>query len=121
MMQTKNKPAPLVLEREHIDRIKAMACSCCDHAGPSDDHEIVQGLWMTTLPLCKPCHTGADGIHGTKALMRVYKQTEMTMLNRTMARLLYEKFSPARRGAPVREKETRLGRPSKIVARPGYE
>lgn len=117
-MNSKNKPSPLVLEREHIERVKSLPCACCGTSGPSDDHEIVQGLWLASISLCKPCHTGVDGIHGTKALLRVYRETEMSMLNKVIGWLLYQKFSPGRRGAPVREKQTRLGRPDKIVPRP---
>lgn len=89
-MQSKNKPKPTVAEREHIERIKSMACGCCGNSGPSDAHEIEQGMWWTSIPLCRDCHMGShNGIHGQKRIWAALKKDEMSVLNDTI-RLLME-------------------------------
>lgn len=88
-MQSKNKKAPTAAEREHIVRIKKMACGCCGASGPCDAHELVQGMWWTSIPLCKDCHQGSfNGIHGQQRIWKVLKKTEMSVLNDTI-RLLF--------------------------------
>ena len=88
-MQSKNKNAPTAAEREHIERIKQMDCGCCGAHGPSDAHELVQGFWFTSVPLCKDCHQGAfNGIHGQQRIWKVLKKTELSVLNDTI-RLLF--------------------------------
>ena len=72
-MQSKNKKAPTVAERQHIERIKRMPCSVCEAGAPSDCHEIKQGQWFTSIPLCFDCHRSYNGLHGTKALWKVRK------------------------------------------------
>lgn len=88
-MQSKNKPAPTTAERAHIARIKAMSCAVCHEPGPSDAHEIEQGLWWLSVPPCKDCHQGSfNGLHGQRRMWAVMKQTELTALNETLAKLL---------------------------------
>jgi hypothetical protein len=62
-MQSKNKPAPRADEKRHIERIKAMPCAVCSASAPSEAHEIEQGLWFLSVPLCADCHraNGASG------------------------------------------------------------
>lgn len=86
--------APTVAERRHLDRIKAMPCGVCSAPGPSDAHHIRLGLGMAqrarhwlTVPLCKACRQGPDGIHGTRNLWRVYKVEELDVLAETIARI----------------------------------
>ena len=75
-------------ERAHVGSIKEMPCAICDANGPSDAHEIEQGLWHLSVPLCRDCHMGSqNGIHGQRNLWRVMKQTELTALNQTIGRL----------------------------------
>ncbi|MFD1558328.1 hypothetical protein ACFSHT_22305 [Paraburkholderia silviterrae] len=89
-MQSKNKPAPTARERAHIATIKQMACGVCGAPGPSDAHEIVQGAWFTSLPLCRDCHMGDfNGIHGQKRIWSVMKKDELSVLNETIGKLLY--------------------------------
>ena len=88
-MHSKNKKAMTNLEREHVVRIKEMACIVCEQSGPSEAHEIDQGEWFTSLPLCSDCHRGYNGIHGTKALWRVRKMDELKALNETIKKLFY--------------------------------
>ncbi len=87
-MQSKNKPAPTKAEKEHIERIKSMPCVVCDRSGPSDCHEIRQGDWWTSMPLCRDCHTGdQNGIHRRKAIWKVKHWDELDALNETYRRI----------------------------------
>jgi hypothetical protein len=88
-MQSKNKPAPTKAEREHIERIKGMACAVCDTPGPSECHEIKQGQWFTSIPLCPSCHRGPMlGLHGQKRAWAMRKMDEIDALSRTVERLV---------------------------------
>ena len=90
-MQSKNKKAPTVSERRHIARIKEMNCVICDAAGPSVCHEINQGQWYTSMPLCPDCHRGSlNGIHGQKRMWSVQKMDELSALNKTIETLFNE-------------------------------
>jgi hypothetical protein len=86
-MQSKNKRAPTVAERRHVEKIAAMACAVCDQPGPSEAHEPKQGLWFASIPLCASCHRGPLGWHGTKAHWRVRKLDEIDALAKTIERL----------------------------------
>ncbi len=89
-MYSKNKKAPTVAEREHITRIKEMDCVVCGASGPSECHEIEQGQWFTSMPLCADCHRGSlNGIHGQKRMWAVRKMDELSALNETI-RLVME-------------------------------
>jgi len=79
---------PTASEREHLARIKAMACSCCGQPGPSHAHHIVQHQQYLCIPLCESCHTGPLGWHGTKAHWRVRKLDELDALAKTIEALL---------------------------------
>ena len=82
-----NKPTKR--EREHLAKIKEMACGVCDATGPSDAHHIVQHEQYLCIPLCKDCHQGSfNGIHGQARIWSVYKKTEMSVLNETLRNLL---------------------------------
>ncbi len=87
-MQSKNKKAPTVSERAHIERVKAMDCAVCCAVGPSDAHEIKQGDWWTAIPLCVYCHRPPDGIHGNKTMWRIMKMDELSALSVTVRRLV---------------------------------
>ena len=91
-MQSKNKPAQTKQEREHVGRIKSMSCICCllleqptVHA--SSAHEIRQGSWFLSIPLCVDCHQGKNGVHGDKTYLRILKMDEFDLLNETYRRL----------------------------------
>ena len=76
-------------EREHIHKIKEMACGVCGASGPSDAHHIVQHEQYLCIPLCKDCHQGPyNGIHGQKIIWNVYKLNEMSVLNETIRALV---------------------------------
>ena len=88
-MHSKNKPAMKPDEREHVDRVKAMSCAVCDAHGISEAHEIEQGEWFLSIPLCADCHRGSlNGIHGQKVMWRVMKKTELSCLNETIRELV---------------------------------
>lgn len=72
-------------EREHVGRVKEMGCVVCGQAGPSEAHEIEQGLWFLSIPLCPDCHRGSfNGIHGQKRIWTVNRITELSALNETL-------------------------------------
>lgn len=88
-MQSKNKRTPTAAERRHIERVKGMDCAVCGAAGPSECHEIAQGQWFTSMPLCADCHRGAhNGIHGQRRMWAVMGLDELAALNLTLGRLL---------------------------------
>jgi hypothetical protein len=88
-MQSKNKRAPTVAERAYIALIKSMDCGCCGQTGPSEAHEIDQGQWFTSIPLCADCHRGGhNGIHGQRRIWAVLKKTELLVLNETIERVV---------------------------------
>ena len=85
-MNSKNLTAA---DRAHIANVKALPCSVCDTAGPSDAHHINQGQHFTVVALCKDCHQGShNGIHGKRHMWSVMKMDEMDALNNTIERLL---------------------------------
>jgi len=93
-MQSKNKAKPTASERLHIARIKGMPCIICEASAPSECHEINQGQWFTSMPLCADCHRGSlNGIHGQRRLWNVYKMDELSALGETIRLLMSEKPS----------------------------
>lgn len=91
-MHSPNKPHLTASERRHVARVKLQPCVVCGAGGgestPSEAHEIEQGLWFTSIPLCADCHRGShNGIHGRAAIWRVRKMTELIALNEALRRL----------------------------------
>jgi len=87
-VHSKNKAAMTAAERRHVARIKDMACAVCGASGPSEAHEIEQGAWFLSVPLCPDCHRdGFLGIHGQKRAWSVRKMSELNALNETLRRL----------------------------------
>lgn len=85
-------------ERRHLARIAALGCICCRMLGhgetPAQVHHLREGQGMATrsshwltIPLCHDHHTGKDGIHGTKAVMRLLKADELELLAATLEAL----------------------------------
>jgi hypothetical protein len=88
-MQSKNKSSMTKAEREHVGRIKEMPCGVCDAPGPSEAHELKQGQYFTSIPLCADCHRGSfNGIHGQARIWSVKKLDEQEVLNETIRQLL---------------------------------
>ena len=91
-MQSKNKPAMTAAERRHVALIKEMSCIVCDAPGPSECHEINQGQWYTSMPLCADCHRGSmNGIHGQQRMWKIKKLDELSALNLTIQRIMENK------------------------------
>jgi hypothetical protein len=89
-MWSKNKRPMDVIEREHVEAVKRLSCGVCSIHGPSDAHELVQGAWFTSIPLCRDCHMGHhNGIHGEHRIWDVLKKTELSVLNDTIEILFY--------------------------------
>ena len=87
-MRSKNKPAPTVAEKRHIERIAELPCAVCDELGPSEVHEPEQGFWFCSVPLCPSCHRGSDGWHGTRLRWTLRKMTELKAINETLRKVL---------------------------------
>lgn len=88
-MQSRNKPSMTLQEREHVTRVKELSCAVCFKPGPSEAHELQQGQWFTSIPLCESCHrSGFNGIHGQARIWSVLKKTEMSCLNDTIKELV---------------------------------
>ena len=88
-MNSKNKPAQTQAERSHVASIKAMDCIVCSASGPSEAHEIEQGAWFLSVPLCADCHRGSrNGIHGERRMWKLKKMDEMVALNETLRKVL---------------------------------
>lgn len=88
-MQSKNKKAMTSAEREHVSKIKNLSCCVCGCSGPSDCHEIEQGQWFTSLPLCRVCHMHpVYGLHGQKVNWHARKLTELSALNVLIGQLV---------------------------------
>lgn len=90
-MQSKNKKAMSASERAHVALIKDMACVLCDATAPSEAHEIKQGSWFLSVPLCPDCHRGQNGWHGTKAYWRIKKMDELDALAIAIKRIMEKK------------------------------
>jgi hypothetical protein len=88
-MHSPNKKPMTAQERAHVGRIKEMPCAVCDDPGPSEAHEIEQGAWFLSVPLCADCHRGSvNGLHGQKAMWKVMHMNEHDALNETLRRVL---------------------------------
>jgi hypothetical protein len=88
-VQSRNKKAPTKAESAHIERVKDMPCALCDAPGPSEAHEIKQGQWFTSVPLCADCHRGSfNGLHGQRRMWAVKKMDEIDALAVTVERML---------------------------------
>lgn len=87
-MHSKNKKSMTSKERNHVEAIKGMPCAICGADPMSEAHEIEQGKWFLSVPLCADCHRGSkNGIHGQRNIWRVMKQTELSALNQTLERM----------------------------------
>jgi hypothetical protein len=85
-MQSKHKRAMTVAERKHVDRLAELPCAVCD-SSPVEIHEIKQGQWFTSIPLCPICHRSQLGWHGEKVAWKVRKMDELDALAITIERL----------------------------------
>jgi hypothetical protein len=87
---SKNKTPMTAQERAHVGRVKALPCGVC--GSESDEareaHEIEQGKWFLSIPLCADCHRGSfNGLHGQKRMWAAMKLNENDVLNDTIRKL----------------------------------
>ena len=76
-------------ERQHLWRVKELACSVCNTSGPSEAHHMEQGLQYTAIALCTDCHRGpVMGWHGQRRAWAIRKMDELKALNVTIQRLM---------------------------------
>jgi len=88
-LYSKNKAKMTAAEKDHVGRLKEMPCAVCNESGPSECHEIRQGLWFTSIPLCSDCHRGSiNGWHGQKRMWNVKKMDELDALDDTIRQIL---------------------------------
>jgi len=88
-VRSKNSKSFTKAEAAHLESVKSLPCSVCDHPSPSDAHHIRQGQHFTCVALCKDCHQGSEnGWHGRKTMWRIRKMDETDALAVTIERLL---------------------------------
>jgi len=87
---------------QYIGKVKQLECVLCSLLGQpqtsvTEAHHIRTGHGLgdrasdyLTVALCVDCHRGTHGFHGTKALMKIAKLSELDLLAETV-RLLDEK------------------------------
>lgn len=83
-------------EQKYMDIAASLSCACCNAHGV-ELHHIRETLGKAqragnfcVIPLCRDCHgqdLGSQGVHGDKTLMRIYKTSEIEMLNETIGRV----------------------------------
>ena len=83
-------------QSDYMGRVKSLPCTLCSllgqpQSGVTEAHHIRTGHGMgdrasdfLTVALCVDCHRGTHGFHGTKALMRIAKLSEMDLLAETV-------------------------------------
>ena len=94
----------------YLGKVKELDCALCTLLGQgqtsvTEAHHIRTGHGLgdrasdyLTVALCVDCHRGTHGFHGTKALMKIAKLSELDLLAETI-RMLDEKRG-AERSAP---------------------
>ena len=89
------KKPPTVAESRHLERVKELPCGLTGVPGPSYAHHIRTGQGMSqraghylAIPLSYDAHQGGNGIHGDRSLWKVYKKTELDVLDETIAKLM---------------------------------
>ena len=70
----------------HMGKVKQMPCRTCDNQTSLTEVHHVRDMGkrigdMIVIPLCVECHRGQDGVHGTQAVLRLAKQTELQLAN----------------------------------------
>lgn len=90
-------------EREHMGRVKALACVLCRRLSlhqdsPTEVHHVrteqggaQRASHFLSAALCgEGCHRGPRGIHGDRSLLRQAKCTELDLLAWTLEDLAHE-------------------------------
>ena len=80
--------------------VARLPCVLCEKLGQEQRarthvHHIRSGQGLSqraghylVVALCGECHTGVDGIHGTRALLRIANCTELDLLDMTIERVI---------------------------------
>lgn len=83
-------------EREWMDRVAKLPCATCGVYGVHL-HHIRETLGMSqrasnwlVIPLCPSCHTGPHGIHGDRAMLKIIKADELSLLADTIHKVWVE-------------------------------
>jgi len=81
---------------QYLGRVKELDCVLCSlldqpQSGVTEAHHIRTGHGLgdrasdyLAVALCVECHRGTHGFHGTKALMKVAKLSELDLLAETI-------------------------------------
>lgn len=76
-----------------MGRVAELPCCLCGAYGVQV-HHIREGVGMSqrqddflTIPLCPDCHTGSQGIHGDKTMLRIHKVDELDLLALTLRQI----------------------------------
>lgn len=89
-------------ESDYMGRVKSLRCALCSvlgrpQSGVTEAHHIRTGHGLgdrasdfLTVALCSECHRGTHGFHGTKAMLKIAKVTELDLLAETI-RMMDEK------------------------------
>lgn len=77
-------------DKRHLDRVSQLPCATCGAYGVHV-HHIREGQGMAqraddwlVIPLCPSCHTGPQGIHGDRTMLRIKRVTELDLLAETL-------------------------------------
>jgi hypothetical protein len=80
-------------EKRWMDKVAQLPCSLCGAHGVHV-HHIREGQGMAqrasnflVVPLCPDCHTGPNGVHGDKTMLRIHKMSELDLLAKTIEAL----------------------------------
>ena len=81
-----------MFEDSHMWKVKKMqCCTCIEQVTRTQAHHVLdQGQRigdMATIPLCRECHTGPQGVHGDKTMLRIAGKTELQFMNETLTEL----------------------------------
>lgn len=82
-------------DKAYMGRVAELGCIVCkvlfSRFEPAQVHHIREGQGMAqrasnwlVVPLCPSCHTGPQGIHGDRSLMRIGKLEELDLLALTI-------------------------------------
>ena len=80
-------------EKKYLDRVASLPCQCCGAEGVQV-HHVREGQGMAqraqnwlAVALCPACHTGSQGIHGDRRMLKARKLDEMDLLAKTIEAL----------------------------------
>jgi len=85
-------------KKAYMDRVANLGCVVCktlfNTFEPAQVHHIREGQGMAQrasdwliVPLCPACHTGPQGLHGDRSMMRIAKLEELDLLALTIEAL----------------------------------